>query len=134
MNELIELLKKLNKKDYTPEILKIIAGYIKNKNYKRSDCKKIIKRIITDEEADSLFDNINVNETYEIEQLKHLLINFNGEKLTIHENYKYKELKYYFENLGLCKVEYPSSYGFQLKMINTTSLILIYILEIKILR
>ncbi len=92
--------------DISKELIVTVAGYIKQRNYKRSDYKKISKKIMSDEEADAVFDNVDMTLTYDLSDVK--------KKLDVHVNYKYIEMKRHYEEFGLCKILYPSSYGFLL--------------------
>ena len=110
MIELINFLKTVPKKLYTIEIIILIAGYIKQNNYKRSDFKNIVKKLITDEELDNIFDSIDMTKIYELQNIKIELVKVKGEKLNVHDYYKYIEMKRYYEDLGLCKILFPSKY------------------------
>ena len=114
MFELNNFLKTISKNDYTKDLIVAIAGYIKQRNYKRSDYKKFSKKILKDEEADEIFDNVDMTLTYDLNDIKKKLVKVKGEKLEVHVNYKYIEMKKHYEELGLCKILYPSSYGFLL--------------------
>ncbi len=112
MFELNNFLKTISKNEYTKDLIVAIAGYIKIRNYKRSDFKKFSKKILTDEEADNIFDNVDMSLTYDLNDVKKKLVRVKGEKLEVHVNYKYIEMKKHYEDRGLCKILYPSSYGF----------------------
>ena len=114
MIELTNFLKSVPKKEYSKELILTIAGYIKQRNYKRSDYKKISKKIMSDEEADNIFDNVDMTLTYDLTDVKKILVKVKGEKLDVHDNYKYIEMKRHYQDRGLCKILYPSSYGFLL--------------------
>ncbi len=114
MIELTNFLKSGPKKEYSKKLILTVAGYIKQRNYKRSDYKKISKKIMSDEEADNIFDNVDMTLTYDLNDIKKILVRVKGEKLDVHDNYKYIEMKRHYEDLGLCKILYPSSYGFLL--------------------
>ena len=114
MIELTNFLKSVPKKEYSKDLIVAIAGYIKQRNYKRSDYKKISKKIMSDEEADEIFDSVDMTLTYDLIDIKKKLVKVKGEKLDVHDNYKYIEMKRHYQDRGLCKILYPSSYGFLL--------------------
>ena len=114
MIELTNFLKSVPKKEYSKELIVTVGGYIKQRNYKRSDYKKISKKIMSDEEADNIFDNVDMTLTYDLNDVKKILVRVKGEKLNEHLNYKYIEMKKNYQDRGLCKILYPSSYGFLL--------------------
>ena len=114
MIELTNFLKSVPKKEYSKELIVTVAGYIKQRNYKRSDYKKISKKIMSDEEADNIFDNVDMTLTYDLTDVKKILVKVKGEKLDVHLNYKYIEMKKNYQDRGLCKILHPSSYGFLL--------------------
>ena len=107
MFELNNFLKSIPKNEFSKDLIIAVAGYIKQRNYKRSDYKKFSKKILKDEEADEIFDNVDMTLTYDLNDIKKKLVKVKGEKLEVHVNYKYIEMKKHYEELGLCKILYP---------------------------